>query len=75
VYEIIILPVALLLYGNETVFLTLREEGVSNQIAVGNGGNFITRNLPNVASEWLTHLLRIREVPVSNIGLKSGYPD
>jgi hypothetical protein len=75
VYEIIILSVALLVYESENVFLTIREEGVSNQIAMGNGGNFITRNLPNVASEWLTHLLHIWQVPVSNIGLESGYPD
>lgn len=24
--------------------------------------------------EWLTHLLHIREVPASNIGLQTGYP-
>jgi hypothetical protein len=29
---------------------------------------------PNVVVEWLTLLLRIREVPDSNMGLKTGYP-
>jgi hypothetical protein len=27
------------------------------------------------SSEWLTLLLRIREVPGSNLGLETGYPD
>jgi hypothetical protein len=30
---------------------------------------------PNVVVEWLTHLLRIREVPGSNFGPETGYPD
>jgi hypothetical protein len=30
---------------------------------------------PDVASEWLTLLLRIREVPGSNIGPGPAYPD
>jgi hypothetical protein len=30
---------------------------------------------PNIVVEWLTLLLRIREIPVSNIGSKTGYAD
>jgi hypothetical protein len=30
---------------------------------------------PNFAVEWLTLLLRIQEVPVSNVGLENGYHD
>jgi hypothetical protein len=30
---------------------------------------------PNVVVEWLTFLLRIREVPGSNLGPELGYPD
>jgi hypothetical protein len=30
---------------------------------------------PNVLIEWLTFLLYIREVPVSNLGLEIGYPE
>jgi len=30
---------------------------------------------PNVVIEWLTILLRIREVPGSNLGPETGYPD
>jgi hypothetical protein len=29
---------------------------------------------PNVAVEWLTHLLRIRKVPGSNLGPETRYP-
>jgi hypothetical protein len=32
-------------------------------------------NAPNVVIEWLTLLLRIREVPISNVGPETGYPD
>jgi hypothetical protein len=31
--------------------------------------------VPNIAVEWLTHLFRIREVPGSNLGPDTGYPD
>jgi hypothetical protein len=31
--------------------------------------------LPNFVVEWLTLLLRIREVPRSNLGPETGYPD
>jgi hypothetical protein len=30
---------------------------------------------PNVMVEWLTLLFRIREVPGSNLGPETGYPD
>jgi hypothetical protein len=30
---------------------------------------------PNIVVEWLTLLLRIRKVPVSNIGPETGYAD
>jgi hypothetical protein len=30
---------------------------------------------PNVVVEWLKHLLHILEVPDSNLGLRTGYPD
>jgi hypothetical protein len=30
---------------------------------------------PNVVVEWLTLLLRIREISGSNFGPKTGYPD
>jgi hypothetical protein len=30
---------------------------------------------PNVMVEWLALLLRIREVPGSNLGPETGYPD
>jgi hypothetical protein len=30
---------------------------------------------PKVLAEWLTLLLRIREIPGSNIGPEIGYPD
>jgi hypothetical protein len=30
---------------------------------------------PNVVVEWLTLLLRIREISGSNLGPKTGYPD
>jgi hypothetical protein len=30
---------------------------------------------PNVVVEWLSLLLRIREVPISNFGPETGYPD
>jgi hypothetical protein len=30
---------------------------------------------PNVVVEWLTLLLRIREVPGTNLGSETGYPD
>jgi hypothetical protein len=30
------------------------------------------RKLPNVAAEWLALVIRIREVPVSNIDLEAG---
>jgi hypothetical protein len=30
---------------------------------------------PNVASDWLVLLLRIREVSGSNLGPETGYPD
>jgi hypothetical protein len=30
---------------------------------------------PNVAVEWFAHLFRIREVPVSNLGQLTGYPE
>jgi hypothetical protein len=33
------------------------------------------KTLPNVVVEWLTPLLRIREVPGSNPGTETGYPD
>jgi hypothetical protein len=29
----------------------------------------------NVVVEWLTLLLRIQQVPGSNLGLETGYPD
>jgi hypothetical protein len=31
--------------------------------------------LPNVMAEWLTIVLRIREVSISNIDPGTGYPD
>jgi hypothetical protein len=31
--------------------------------------------LPNIVVEWLALLVRIREVPGSNLGLQTGYPD
>jgi hypothetical protein len=31
--------------------------------------------LPNVAVQWLTLLLRMREVSGSNLGPETGYPD
>jgi hypothetical protein len=33
------------------------------------------KDRPNVVVEWLTLLLRIREVPGSNLGPDTGYPD
>jgi hypothetical protein len=30
---------------------------------------------PNVGVEWLAYLLRILEVPVSNLGPETSYPD
>jgi hypothetical protein len=36
---------------------------------------YTIQNASNVEVEWLTLLLRIREVPVSNLGLENGYPD
>jgi hypothetical protein len=30
---------------------------------------------PNVLVKWLTFLLRIQEVPASNLGPETGYPD
>jgi hypothetical protein len=30
---------------------------------------------PNVVVEWLTPLLHIRDVPGSNLGPETGYPD
>jgi hypothetical protein len=30
---------------------------------------------PNVVVKWLTHLLRIQEVPDSRFDPKTGYPD
>jgi hypothetical protein len=48
---------------------TLGETGVSD--------HFMKECLwaPKVILEWLALLLRIREVPGSNLGLKTGYPD
>jgi hypothetical protein len=33
------------------------------------------RRLLNFVVEWLALLLRIREVPASNLGSETGYPD
>jgi hypothetical protein len=35
----------------------------------------LSDKLPNVVVEWLTLLLRIREVPVSNLDPETGCPD
>jgi hypothetical protein len=34
-----------------------------------------TSETPNVVIEWLTLLLRIWEVPSSNLGSETGYPE
>jgi hypothetical protein len=34
-----------------------------------------SEHTPNVDVEWLTRLLRILEVPDSDLGLETGYPD
>jgi hypothetical protein len=31
--------------------------------------------LSKVAGEWLAHMLRVWEIPASNFGLVTGYPD
>jgi hypothetical protein len=36
---------------------------------------FISAERPNIVVEWLTFLFRIWEVPGSNLGLESGYPN
>jgi hypothetical protein len=36
---------------------------------------FIMHLIPNVVVEWLTFLLRIREVTGSNLSLETSYPD
>jgi hypothetical protein len=47
--------------------------------SLGSGLLYNLNGLPegwlNVVVEWLTHLLRIREVPGSNLGTETGYPE
>jgi hypothetical protein len=37
--------------------------------------NRSTTDTPNVVVEWLTFLIRIREIPDSNLSQDTGYPD
>jgi hypothetical protein len=36
---------------------------------------FVLTSIPSVVVEWLTLLLRIREVPASDVGPETSYPD
>jgi hypothetical protein len=47
--------------------------GIQSQLLhINNNNNMVT---PNVIVEWLTILLRIREVSGSNLGPETSYPD
>jgi hypothetical protein len=51
-----------------------RENLKSHVIYLSQDGNYDAVS-PNVVVEWLAFLLRIREVPGSNLGPETGYPD
>jgi hypothetical protein len=63
--------VLLFLYGKELKFKTYRGEiaYLTNSLV----SQVLGRHRPKVAAKWLT--LLIREVPGSNLGPETGYPD
>jgi hypothetical protein len=59
--------------------LKLQSEIISRVLEVGTDGRIraviLTYVRPSVAAEWLTLLLRIRELSGSNLSPETGYPD